>query len=86
VNLGETVDYRGAWAVVQEVVSGTGNSLFCRVFWTGAQKRETGSIESGGGSQEWIWVSVRIGDLENIGFHLNLRVSNFHLNVTFCVN
>jgi len=49
------------------------------------QKRETGSIESWRGSQV-----VDLGGRgtesvisENLGFHLNSRVSHFHLNVAF---
>jgi len=49
-----------------------------------AQKRETGSIDSGGGSQGGSGLSqIRIGDSENLWFHLNSRVSHFSLNVTF---
>jgi len=48
-----------------------------------AQERETGSIGSEGDLRRWIWVSrIRIGDSENLGFHLNYGFS-LHLNVTF---
>jgi len=51
------------------------------------QKRETGSIDSeeiSGGDLGGPWSESVIS--ENLGFHLNSRVSHFHLDVTFCVN
>jgi len=49
-----------------------------------AQKRETGSIRSGGDLRV-IWVvSGPESVIQRIsGFHLNSRVLTFHLNVTF---
>jgi len=51
----------------------------------GAQKRETGSIESEGDLRRWIWgYRSRIGDSENLGFFSpKFTSSHFSLNVTF---
>jgi len=53
-------------------------------FGYGAQKRETGSIASGGISEMDPWFQwIRNGDLRNPRVHLNSPVSHFLYNVTF---